>query len=162
MHTARHAVLAFLFPHVVCLGCPSTDVPTIAVSNHGPEGPSVSENSCAPADGWALLIRADSSGDGCGVVPSHEWRIDFVVYPAEFAPGSVISLGNTVDAEGTGRLWQDDETTDVVSGTLELDWFHDWADGVPFTGTYAVELADGRMIEGTLDGFHCGGDPMCG
>jgi len=143
-------------------GCAPTTESTLVLSNAGPEGPSFSENSCAPDDGWALLIRADSSGSACWVAPEHDWRIDFMVYPADFVSGAEISLGNTGATDGWGRLWQDGESTDVAAGTIRLEWTHDWADGVPYTGYYAVELTNGRVIEGTLEGSHCGGDPMCG
>ncbi len=134
----------------------------LVLSNDGPDGEAITENSCAPNDGWALDVIIGMDESVCTEERPDDFWVRLTVFPDDFESGQEIPLGITAETKGFGFFHHGGQIENAVDGSAKLIFDGDWGEGSVYTGSYWVELESGLIIEGSFDGLHCGGQPMCG
>ena len=130
----------------------------ISIVNRGPEGRSLAQNYCGPADEYFILLDVNVDQQVCGLgLADQNWSMTFNV-ASSISSGVPISIREN----GNSASFSYEVAQLAVDGEITLEFEGVWQNETEYSGYYWVELSNGLIIEGFFDGIFCESDILCG
>ena len=130
----------------------------VSMVNQGPEGSSLAQGDCGPADDYFIRIDVNVDQIVCEAgLPDQNWSMGFNLNP-DFSAGEPIPIGENSNT----ATFNYEVVEPTVDGEVILDFDGTWQDQTDYSGYYWVELSSGLIIEGAFEGVFCDLGHQCG